>query len=76
MGILERFKRKLYEVCGDDFYTLLDEDMRKHAEESSENHRIAEEIISLLKGKRADRADIILREVCFKIKEKQSKMII
>ena len=71
MGIVEKFKRKIAEFCGDDFYTLLDEDLRQAREEELENHRITEEILALLKGKKAERAKGILHDAFRKILEKQ-----
>ena len=76
MGIVEKFKRKLYEACGDDYYTLLDEDLRKAREEIDENYKTVEAILALLEGKKAERAKGILQDVFNKILEKQMNTII
>ena len=76
MGIVEKFKRKLYEACGDDFYDKLDEDLRQTREEIDENYKTVEAILALLEGKKAGRAKGILRDALNKIIEKQENMII
>lgn len=76
MGILEKFKRKLYEACGDDFYDKLDEDLRQAHKEVAENSKITEKIMVLLKGKRAAQANIILINVRDRIAKKQLDTII
>ena len=76
MGIVEKFKRKIAEFCGDDFYTLLDENLRQAREEESENHKTVEAILALLEGKKAERAKGILHDAFNKILEKQMNMII
>lgn len=74
MGIVEKFSRKLAEVCGDDFYDKLDEELHRANEEATENSKKTEEIMALLKGKRAEQAKIILSNVRANIAKKQMDM--
>lgn len=74
MGIVEKFKRMLEEACRDDFHDKFEEYLRRAKEEAIENRKITEEIMALLKGKRAEQANIILHNVRSKIEKKQLDM--
>ena len=74
IGMVEKFKRILEKACRDAFNDKLEEDLRQAHEEAAENSKITEEIMVLLKGKRAAQANTILSNVCAEIAKKQLDM--